>query len=105
MPPAAPWGFYGRAEAFASLRDKLLRDDWCFAAMRGRRRVGKTELTRQVLDAIRERQPNRPILYVQMVEESWNDTATTFRKSIASEPSLRSPTQSCAMCRTTCVGF
>ena len=90
MPPAVPWGFYGRAEAFASLRDKLLRDDWCFAAMRGRRRVGKTELTRRVLDAIRERQPNRPILYVQMVEESWNDTATTFRKSIASEPSLRS---------------
>ncbi len=66
---APPWGFYGREQPFASLRDELLRDDWVFAALRGRRRVGKTELVRRVLDDVRRVQPERPILYVQMVEE------------------------------------
>ena len=58
--------------------------------MRGRRRVGKTELTRRVLDAVRERQPHRPIPHVQMVDESRSDAVATFRRLLAAEPTLRS---------------
>lgn len=76
-----PWEFYGRTEVFGSLLRELLRDDWSLAAMRGRRRVGKTELTRQVLDAVRARQPDRPILYVQLMDESPARMAARFRQA------------------------
>ncbi len=43
------WGFYGRKDELAQLRDVLSRDRWFFVKLAGRRRIGKTALVQQCL--------------------------------------------------------
>ena len=82
------WGFYGRHEELGGLVRALRADRWFFGAIRGRRRVGKTELAHRALDTVRAEDPGRPILYLQLVDESESGMATRFRRAIAAEPSL-----------------
>jgi len=56
------WGFYGRVQELADLATVLGRGRWFFLKISGRRRIGKTTLIRQALDASgRDR-----VVYVQI---------------------------------------
>ena len=55
------WGFYGREHELEGIRDILSRNRWFFARVTGRRRIGKTTLVQQALQA----SPTRPVFYVQ----------------------------------------
>jgi AAA+ ATPase superfamily predicted ATPase len=55
------WGFYGRQTELAQLESILGRGRWFFAKVTGRRRIGKTTLIQQALDAT-----GRKIFYVQI---------------------------------------
>lgn len=57
------WGFYGRGEELASLREILQRERWFFARITGRRRIGKTTLVQR---ALTELGGGRPVFYVQI---------------------------------------
>lgn len=57
-----PWGFYGRRDELESLRDILRRRRWFFLKVSGRRRIGKTSLVQQALQAERREQ----VLYIQV---------------------------------------
>ena len=94
------WPFYGRRRELGGLVRALLDGRWTFAAIRGRRRVGKTELVRRALEMVRESDSGgsgrsgeggrgrveRPILYLQLVDESEAAMATRFRRAVAAEP-------------------
>lgn len=56
------WGFYGRHEQLKLLKDILTRKRWFFAKVTGRRRIGKTTLIQQGLQAVQDRK----VLYVQV---------------------------------------
>ncbi|MEQ1910552.1 MAG: ATP-binding protein, partial [Vicinamibacterales bacterium] len=56
------WGFYGREQELGRLRDILARNRWFFVRVTGRRRIGKTTLVQQALQAM----PARPVFYVQI---------------------------------------
>lgn len=56
------WAFYGREQELQGLRDILSRNRWFFVRMTGRRRIGKTTLVQQALQAT----PTRPVFYVQI---------------------------------------
>lgn len=58
----AGWGFYGRRDELDRLRSILGRDRWFFVKITGRRRIGKTALIRQALDAM----AGRGVYYVQI---------------------------------------
>lgn len=78
-----PWRFYGRRDQLAVLTEMLGRQRWFFARITGRRRIGKTTLIQQALEAVGARQP---IFYVQVpdsepagVISAVNDALDTFR--------------------------
>lgn len=58
-----PWTFYGRSEQLEVLEKMLGRRRWFFAKVTGRRRIGKTTLIQQSMNAIHSQQP---LLYVQI---------------------------------------
>ena len=60
------WGFYGRQQELQGLRDMLNRQRWFFARITGRRRIGKTTLVQQALQAT----PTRPVFYVQIPDSA-----------------------------------
>ena len=60
------WGFYGRGLELQQLRDILSRNRWFFARLTGRRRIGKTALVQQALQAT----PARPVFYVQIPDSA-----------------------------------
>lgn len=60
------WGFYGREQELRGLRDILQRPRWFFARITGRRRIGKTTLVQQALQAL----PTRPVVYVQIPDSA-----------------------------------
>jgi len=77
----AGWGFYGRNDEVTTLRDILDRGRWFFVKIAGRRRIGKTALIRQALEA----PPERRVFYVQVpdsgeagVISAVNDALDTF---------------------------
>lgn len=45
------WGFYGRADELSQLAQIIRRRRWYFAKMTGRRRIGKTTLIQQAIQA------------------------------------------------------
>lgn len=56
------WGFYGRRDELDRLREILRKQRWFFLKVSGRRRIGKTSLVQQALQAEgRER-----VLYIQI---------------------------------------
>lgn len=60
------WGFYGRDQELAQLRDILGRQRWFFARITGRRRIGKTTLVQQAIQAA----PDRLVFYVQVPDSA-----------------------------------
>jgi AAA+ ATPase superfamily predicted ATPase len=77
------WKFYGRQEQLSALGGMLSRGRWFFAKVTGRRRIGKTTLIQQSLQAISS---DRPVFYVQIpdseplgVLSAINDALDTFR--------------------------
>ena len=78
-----PWKFYGRQDQLAALESILNRRRWFFAKVTGRRRIGKTTLIQQAMQAIGSR---NPVFYVQIpdsepvgVISAINDGLETFR--------------------------
>ena len=77
------WKFYGRKTQLADLAAMLSRGRWFFAKITGRRRIGKTRLIQEALQAIGSQ---RPVFYVQIpdsepagVLSAVNDALETFR--------------------------
>lgn len=60
------WGFYGRGSELHELEAILRRRRWFFARITGRRRIGKTTLIQQALDAVGA----RDVLYVQIPDSA-----------------------------------
>ena len=60
------WGFYGRTRELRELRDVFQRKRWFFARVTGRRRIGKTTLVQQALQA----SSAGPIFYVQVPDSA-----------------------------------
>lgn len=58
----AAWGFYGRRQELNELREILRRERWFFLKVSGRRRIGKTSLVQQALQA----EGRNRILYLQV---------------------------------------
>lgn len=56
------WGFYGRRGELDQLREILRRQRWFFLKISGRRRIGKTSLVQQALQA----EGRKKVLYVQI---------------------------------------
>ena len=56
------WRFYGRRTELDALTDILHRNRWFFAKITGRRRIGKTTLVQQAIDA----RDSARIVYVQI---------------------------------------
>ncbi len=56
------WGFYGRRDELEQLREILRRKRWFFLKVSGRRRIGKTSLVQQALQA----EGRDKVLYVQI---------------------------------------
>lgn len=56
------WAFYGRRDELAELREILRRRRWFFLKVAGRRRIGKTSLVQQALQA----EGRQKILYIQI---------------------------------------
>lgn len=58
----AEWAFYGRREELDKLREILRRRRWFFLKVSGRRRIGKTSLVQQALQA----EEREKVLYIQI---------------------------------------
>lgn len=56
------WAFYGRREQLDELCQILRRERWFFLKISGRRRIGKTSLVQQALEAVRRDK----VLYIQI---------------------------------------
>ena len=61
-----PWGFYGRDTELDELKAILRRGRWFFARITGRRRIGKTTLVQQALQAVGA----EDVLYVQIPDSA-----------------------------------
>ncbi len=61
-----PWGFYGRSAELDELQAILERRRWFFARITGRRRIGKTTLIQQALNAVGV----KDVLYVQVPDSA-----------------------------------
>lgn len=51
MAQASPWSFYGRRSELQQMQHVLERKRWFFLQISGRRRIGKTTLIQQALQA------------------------------------------------------
>ena len=79
MKPQNDWTFYGRQQEVAALRDLFLRDRWFFIRVTGRRRIGKTALVRQALQAAgRDR-----VAYLQIDDNEPAGVVATARRHLA----------------------
>lgn len=91
------WRFYGRNEQLAALEEILRRGRWFFVKIMGRRRIGKTTLIQQSLQAVGS---DKPVFYVQIpdsesagVLSAVNDALDTFGVPPDRHPRPRNLTQ------------
>ncbi|WP_173978908.1 ATP-binding protein [Magnetospirillum sp. UT-4] len=73
------WGFYGRAREIAEIRTILDRGRWFFCAISGRRRIGKTSLIREALQA-----SGKPVIYVQIPDSDERGVIQAFQDALES---------------------
>jgi uncharacterized protein len=71
------WGFYGRAREIAMIEDILDRGRWFFCAISGRRRIGKTSLIREAVQAT-----GKPVIYVQIPDSDERGVVQAFQDAI-----------------------
>ncbi len=69
------WGFYGRHDERGRLTAMLRRGRWFFAKVAGRRRIGKTALVQQALEADRRDR----VLYIQIPDADPAGVLSTAR--------------------------
>lgn len=69
------WGFYGRKEELAQLRNILQRKRWFFLKVAGRRRIGKTSLVKEA-QAFDDK---RPLVYIQIPDSDPSGVLSTVR--------------------------
>lgn len=87
------WGFYGRRQELADLGAIFARDRFFFVRVTGRRRIGKTTLVRQALEASGRRQ----VFYVQIPDSAPAGVLSAVRDALetfAIPPDLVTPPQS-----------
>jgi AAA+ ATPase superfamily predicted ATPase len=73
------WGFYGRRAELDRLCDILARRRWFFLKISGRRRIGKTSLVQQALQA----QRREKVLYMQIPDSDPAGVVSTAREFYA----------------------
>lgn len=74
------WDFYGRQDKLATLRQLLDSGRWFFARVQGRRRIGKTELLKQLAKA--DPQLEARLVYMQVPDSDERDVVYTFKRSL-----------------------
>lgn len=74
------WEFYGRQDKLAELRHVIGAQRWFFARVQGRRRIGKTELLKQLAraDAALEAR----LVYMQVPDSDERDVVYAFRRAL-----------------------
>lgn len=72
---AHKWAFYGRRDELDTLREILRRRRWFFLKMSGRRRIGKTSLVQQALQA----EGHDKVLYIQVPDSDPAGVVATAR--------------------------
>jgi AAA+ ATPase superfamily predicted ATPase len=75
------WGFYGRAREIAMIEDILDRGRWFFCAISGRRRIGKTSLIREALEA---KWDHDKVLYFQIPDSDERGVVQAFQDALES---------------------
>lgn len=73
------WGFYGRTREIAMIEDILGRGRWFFCAISGRRRIGKTSLIREAVQAA-----GRRVLYIQIPDSDERGVIQAFQDTLES---------------------
>lgn len=74
------WNFYGRHDQLATLRHLLNSQRWFFARVQGRRRIGKTELLKQLARA--DDQLEARLVYMQVPDSDERDVIFTFKRAL-----------------------
>jgi AAA+ ATPase superfamily predicted ATPase len=72
------WGFYGRKTEIAEIRRVLDRGRWFFCALSGRRRIGKTALIREALQAA----GHQKAFYVQIPDSDERGVVQAFQDAL-----------------------
>jgi AAA+ ATPase superfamily predicted ATPase len=73
------WGFYGRDREIAEIKSILDRGRWFFCAISGRRRIGKTSLIKEAVQAT-----GRTVLYVQIPDSDERGIIQAFQDAMES---------------------
>jgi len=73
------WNFYGREPHLDAMR-KLLGGRWFFARIMGRRRIGKTELLKQLANT--DPALDARLIYMQVPDSDERDVVATFRQAL-----------------------
>ncbi len=80
------WDFYGRQDKLAELRHLIGTARWFFARVQGRRRIGKTELLKQLARA--DPALEARLVYMQVPDSDERDVVYAFRRALLEcEPS------------------
>lgn len=74
------WKFYGRQTECQAIKNLLLRQQWFFCAISGRRRIGKTSLIREALDST----PRvHGAIYMQVPDSDERDVVGVFADALS----------------------
>jgi uncharacterized protein len=74
------WDFYGRQDTLTTLRKLLDKPRWFFARVQGRRRIGKTELLKQLAKS--DPQLEARLVYMQVPDSDERDVVFAFRRAL-----------------------
>lgn len=74
------WDFYGRQDQLAELRHLIGAGRWFFARVQGRRRIGKTELLKQLARA--DPALEARLVYMQVPDSDERDVVYAFRRAL-----------------------
>lgn len=75
------WEFYGRAQEISTIERILDRGRWFFCAISGRRRIGKTTLIREALEAVGRK---GKFFYVQIPDSDERGVVQAFQDALES---------------------
>ncbi|MEK8087488.1 ATP-binding protein [Aquabacterium sp. A3] len=73
------WKFYGRSDELDSMHRLLSRQRWFFCAISGRRRIGKTSLIREALQALPQA---AKAVYLQVPDSDERDVVAVFADAL-----------------------
>jgi len=82
------WKFYGRNDELNSMRKLLSQPRWFFCAISGRRRIGKTSLIREALQAMPQA---KQAVYLQVPDSDERDVVSVFADALKAAASSGLP--------------